>query len=166
MYLVIQLFRERLSENLCMRQSRKVIRDMINALFLTLWLSNLLLLLSFSTRKHTSMASLATLSNFFEKQWTQYLSGLSRALFPTTFLEIAVYSIVSRIYAALFLKRGQYIEGGARKARKQARTSGSVCLWLAPRIKCFQHITLDRQWNAYLYMSTLYVQAACLRIIK
>ena len=170
MYLVIQLFRERLSKNLYMRQSRKVIRDMINALFLTLWLSNLLLLLSFSTRKHTSMASLAILWNFFEKQWTknhpQYLSGLSRALFPTTFLEIAVYSIVSRIYAALFLKRGQYIEGGARKARKQARTSGSVCLWLAPRIKCFQHITLHRQWNAYLYMSTLYVQAACLRIIK
>ena len=35
------------------------------------------------------------LSNFFEEQWTpnrpQYLSGLSRALFPTTFLEIALY---------------------------------------------------------------------------
>ena len=42
-----------------------------------------------------SMASPAILSNFFEKQWTQnhpqYLSGLSRALYPTTFLEIAVY---------------------------------------------------------------------------
>ena len=39
------------------------------------------------------MASPAILSNFFEKQWTQnhpqYLSGLSRALYPTTFLEIA-----------------------------------------------------------------------------
>ena len=37
----------------------------------------------------------AILSNFFEKQWTQnhqqYLSGLSRALYPKTFLEIAVY---------------------------------------------------------------------------
>ena len=58
-------------------------------------LSNLLLLLSFSTRKHTSMTSHAILSNFFEEQWaqnhTQYLSGLSRALFPTTFLEIAAY---------------------------------------------------------------------------
>ena len=52
------------------------------------------------------------------------------------------------VYAALFLKKGQYIAGEARKALKQARTSGSVCLWLAPRIKCFQHITLDRQWNA------------------
>ena len=32
----IQLFRERLSEKLCTGQSRKVIWDMINALFLTL----------------------------------------------------------------------------------------------------------------------------------
>ena len=32
--------------------SRKVIWDTINTLFLTLWLLNLLLLLSFSTRKH------------------------------------------------------------------------------------------------------------------
>ena len=47
-----------------------------------------------------SMASRAILSNFFEEQWTQnhpqYLSGLSRALFPTTFLEIAVYKKVLR----------------------------------------------------------------------
>ena len=37
-------------------------------------------------------------SNFFEEQWTQdypqYLSGLSLALFPTTFLEIAVSEII------------------------------------------------------------------------
>ena len=82
-------------KKLCMRQSRKVIWDMNNALFLTLKAqSNLLLLLSFSTRKHTSMASCAILTNFFEKQWTQnhpqYLSGLLCALFPTTFLEIAI----------------------------------------------------------------------------
>ena len=32
----IQLFRERLSEKMCTRQSRKVIWDMINTLFLTL----------------------------------------------------------------------------------------------------------------------------------
>ena len=41
------------------------------------------------------MVSRAILSNFFEEQWTQnhpqYLSGLSRALLPTTFLKIAVY---------------------------------------------------------------------------
>ena len=42
-----------------------------------------------------SVAFRAIFSNFFEEQSTQnhpqYLSGLSRALFPTTFLEIAVY---------------------------------------------------------------------------
>ena len=81
-------------------QSRKVFWDMINTLFLTLYLSNLLLLLSFSNRKHTSVASRAVLWKFFEKQWTknhpQSLSGLSRALFPTTFLEIAVFPPMMR----------------------------------------------------------------------
>jgi len=41
---------------MCTRQSRKVIWDMINTLFLTTVPSNLLLLLSFSTRKHISTA--------------------------------------------------------------------------------------------------------------
>ena len=45
-------FQKRLSEKMCTRQSWKVIWDTINTLFLTLWLLNLLLLLSFSTRKH------------------------------------------------------------------------------------------------------------------
>ena len=67
MSLCIQLFQERLSEKMCTRQSRKVVWDMSNTLFLTLQLSNLLLLLSFSTRKHMSMASPAILSNFFER---------------------------------------------------------------------------------------------------
>ena len=43
-----------------------------------------------------SVASCAILSNFFEEQWTQnypqYFLRLSRALFPKTFLEIAVYA--------------------------------------------------------------------------
>ena len=43
----------------------------------------------------TSQTSRTILSNFFEEQCTQThpqcLSGLSRAHFPTTFLEIAVY---------------------------------------------------------------------------
>ena len=68
--------------------------DMRNTLFLTLY-SNPLLLLSFTTRKHMSMASRAIVSNFFEEQWTQnhpqYLSGLSRSLLSTIFLKIAVY---------------------------------------------------------------------------
>ena len=41
------------------------------------------------------MASRTILSNFFEEQRTQnhpqYLSGLSRAILPTAFLEIAGY---------------------------------------------------------------------------
>ena len=78
---------------MCTRQSRKVIWDMINTLFLTLQLSNLLFLLSLSTHKHMSMVSRVILSNFFKEQWTQnhpqYLSGLC-TFFPTTFLEIAV----------------------------------------------------------------------------
>ena len=48
-----------------------------------------------------SVASRTILSNFFEEQCPQshpqYLSGLSRALFPTTFLEIAVNAEVARI---------------------------------------------------------------------
>lgn len=80
-------------------------------------------------------------------------------------------------YAPLFLKKGQYIAGGAQKALKQVRTSGFVCLWLAPWIKCFQHITLDRQWNATesigivrsnLHLHEYFIRAgsACLRIMK
>ena len=95
----IQLVQERLSEKMCTRQSRKVIWDLINTLFLTLYLLNLLLLLSFSIWKHRSMVSCAILSNFFEDKRTQnrpqYLSELSRALFPTTFLEIGVYNTFS-----------------------------------------------------------------------
>ena len=55
-----------------------------------------------------SVASRAILSNFFGEQvrqnHPQYLSGLSRALFPTTFLETAVYRDAKRrgIYLALF----------------------------------------------------------------
>ena len=75
----IQLFRERLSEEMRTRQSRKVIWDTLFKL------SNLLLFLSFTTRKHMSVASRTILSNFFKEKCPQshpqYLSGLSRALF-------------------------------------------------------------------------------------
>ena len=54
------------------------------------------------------MASRAILWNLFEKQWTknhpQYLSGLSRALFPTAFLETAVYDVTSIQLAALVME--------------------------------------------------------------
>ena len=81
------------------RQSRKVIWDMINTLFVTTEALEPTFVAFFSTRKHMSVASRTILSNFFEEQCPQshpqYLSGLSRALFLTTFLEIAVYDILS-----------------------------------------------------------------------
>ena len=62
----IQLLRERLSEKMCTRQSRKVIWNMTSIL---LFLSNIFLMLFFSTRKHTSMTFRAILSNFsFEEE--------------------------------------------------------------------------------------------------
>ena len=53
---------------MCTRQYRIVILDIINTLFLTPQLSNLLLLLSFGTCKHLSVVSRTILSNFFEQQ--------------------------------------------------------------------------------------------------
>ena len=70
---------------ICTRQSRKVLWDMINTLFLALSMSTLLFLLTFSTHNYTSIASRAIPSNFFEKRWTpnhpQYLSGFCRVHF-------------------------------------------------------------------------------------
>ena len=72
---------------------------MNNTLFLTLELSNLLLFLSFSKRKRKSMVSRAILVISLKKSELKtthnYLSGLSGALFPTTFLEIAVNARLS-----------------------------------------------------------------------
>ena len=52
-------------------------------------------LLRFSTRKHSPWPLVPFFQNFYEEQWSQshpqYISGLSRALFPTTVFEIAVY---------------------------------------------------------------------------
>ena len=82
---------------MCMRQSRKVMWDTINTLFLTLYL---FLLLSFNNCKHKSMDSSAILANIFEEQWAknhpQYLSELPHVLFPTTFLEIAVVKLLKQ----------------------------------------------------------------------
>ena len=81
---------------------------MMDTLFLTLQLWNLLLMLSFSTRKHTSMASRAILSFFFFFRRTVNSKpptipfGLSHALYRTTFLEIAVFTYVSVLSSSLF----------------------------------------------------------------
>ena len=77
----VPLVQERLSGKTCTRQFRKV-------LFPTLWLSNLLLLLSFSTRKHAYIASRTILSNFFDdseiKTTYSAFRGQSRAVIPDT----------------------------------------------------------------------------------
>ena len=62
----IQVFRERLSEKMCTRQSRKVIWDMIDILFLTTVAVEPTLFLSVSTRKHIFMAFRA---NSFKFLW-------------------------------------------------------------------------------------------------
>ena len=70
---------------------------MINTLFLTTYLLNLLFLLPFSTHKHISMASRAILSIFFEEQWTQN-HPKPFGIVVYTFLEIAII-----IYSTYFL---------------------------------------------------------------
>ena len=94
-FFFIQLFRERLSKKNVHATIPKGNMGYVQYTVPDTVAVELLLLLSFSIRRHTSIASPAILSNFFEKQCTQnhpqYLSGLSRALYPTTFLEIAVY---------------------------------------------------------------------------
>ena len=98
--------------------------------------SNLLLLLPLAVA-NTFMASCAILSNFFEDHWTQnlpqYLSGLSRALFPTNFLEIAVYKYSVR-------KGSSICDIGTLEFPKLLRDA--VCRWrpgqLSSRLKMLQ----------------------------
>ena len=73
------------------------------------------------------MAFRAILSKFFEEQRTQNhpqdLSGLSRVLFPTTFLEIAVCCRSLRPRAVLALRENNYIYLGAKQ---QAQTVSQI----------------------------------------
>ena len=86
---------EKVVRKKCKRQSRKVIWDMINTLFLTTVAVKPTFVAFHNTRKHMSVASRAIISISFGEQGRQnhpqYLSGLSCALFLTTFLETAVY---------------------------------------------------------------------------
>ena len=98
----IQLFWGRLSAKLCTRQSGKVIWDMINTLFLTtVAVEPTFVAFPYHSKTHFHGLSLPILSNFFEQRTQnhpQCLSWLSRAFFPTTFLEIAVYSLVDSLH--------------------------------------------------------------------
>ena len=64
-----------------------------------------------------SVASRTILSNFFEEQCPQshpqYLSGLSRALFPTTFLEIEQQKFERMVREATDICLHNYLTNGA-----------------------------------------------------
>ena len=84
----IQLFRESLSRIKCTRQSRKVIWDMINTLLLT----TVAVEPTFVTfLQHSQTYISGPPYDSFKFLWKTVHTGLSRALFPTTFLKIAVY---------------------------------------------------------------------------
>ena len=65
---LLKFFRERLLEKMCTRQSRTVIWDMFNTLVPDTVAVEPTFVAFLSTRRHTSTASPAILSNFFEKQ--------------------------------------------------------------------------------------------------
>ena len=97
----IQLFRERLCQKNCVRNNPERQYGIYNQYTVpdTIAVESILLLFSFSIRKHMSTVSCAILSNFFEEQLvnskppTNYtFLDLWHALLPTTFLEIAVHS--------------------------------------------------------------------------
>ena len=108
-------------------------------------LSNLLLLLSFSTRRYMSMTSPAILSNFFEKQWTQnhlqYLSGLSRALYPTTMYCVAPFRCVTRaewnrdflwqLFVSLFKRRCCMMKGSCWGIMQFGKIDSEIKLYLS-----------------------------------
>ena len=89
-------------KKMCTQQSWKVIWDMINALFLTLQLW----IYFCSTRKHTSKASRATLSDIF---WRTVNSkpptipfGIVACTLPANCLEIALYRVTERAKRGIF----------------------------------------------------------------
>ena len=101
----ILLFREKLSEKMCTRQSRKVIWDVINTLRYSWHCSCRIFYccfpLAFANIRLWPLVPFFQISlnnSELKTARPQYLSGLSRALFPTTFLEIAVMwsSLVDR----------------------------------------------------------------------
>ena len=75
------------------------------------------------------------LSNFFEKRRTQNhpqcLSGLSRALFPTTFLEIAIYTIQRNTFQFQRMLQFWFPENICREFKLnqlESRTTGTTCV--------------------------------------
>ena len=118
---------------MCTRQFRKVIWDMINTLFPTLQLSNLLLLLFFGTRKHhTSMASRAILSDFFEEQLTQTTNNTFRDcrvyFFRQPFLKQLYPGCIQILLTGLPQGTLKFIKPGSHMPPKNPRHSYRYCL--------------------------------------
>jgi len=76
-----------------------------------------------------SAASCAILSNLFEEQCTQnhpqYLSGLSRVLFPTTFLEIGVWFNNAIVTCTMVKKHSNLSYGKPLVSRQPSRSAES-----------------------------------------
>ena len=93
--MVYSYFEKGCREKKCTRYSRKLMRDMISTLFLTT-VAVEPTFVAFFQHSQTYIHGLSCLSFKFlcrrvNSNHPQYLSGLSRALFPTTFLAIAVW---------------------------------------------------------------------------
>ena len=97
----IQLFRERLSEKMCTRQSRKVMGYDQYTVPDDCSCRTYFCCFPLALADTFPWPFVPIFSNFLEARRTQNhpqcLSRLSRALFPTTFLEIAVYFDSARV---------------------------------------------------------------------
>ena len=124
----------------------------------TIALEPILLLLSFSRFANILPWPLVPFFQISpEEQWTQnhpqYLSGLSRALFPTTFLEIAVY-MRPTTQAQTFLVAGCMTSAGGYKASdgKTESTvfhSSSISQFIPAVLPAFvRHIFMDTSVTA------------------
>ena len=121
-------------------------------------LEPILLLLSFSRFANILPWSLVPFFQISpEEQWTQnhpqYLSGLSRALFPSTFHEIAVY-MRPTTQAQTFLVAGCMTSAGGYnssdgKTESTVFHSSSISQFIPPVLQAFvRHILMDTSVTA------------------
>ena len=94
------------------------------------------------------------LSNFFEKRRTQNhpqcLSGLSRALFPTTFLEIAIYTIQRNTFQFQRMLQFWFPENicrGFKLNQLESRTTGTTCVLGLLLMKKLLYLAICRSNN-------------------
>ena len=159
----IQLFREKLSKKMCTRQSRKVIWDMINTLFLTTVAVEPTLLLSFSTRKHISMAFRANSFKFLCKNGNSKPPTMPFRICACTFPDnlsrnscICKYRWTSRLCRSLTPREGQALSARRGYKPHEARrlwrlTSFAIHIWLIISVSASCSISLGLQYSIWLY---------------